>query len=270
MSQIILTAEAAARSYRKEIKSLRIMRVVTLVVYLLVLWFLKDRLNPITALLSVVIFLLALQFLRMLQTQQFSALQRILNQECDATKYTEIMERLAQEPDKDINAIKLCLARGQYCCGRFEEALETLQSFYVERPSAGTALLYRSTAFGCHAELEDLEKARAEREEVIMLMHTVPPKQRGSIQQQLLVMDAILALKEERYDDFFPLQKQALEEAVAPLQKVIALYYLAQGELVQGNDADVREHLEQVADWGCTTFMAAEAANLLEELTSEE
>ena len=54
------------------------------------------------------------------------------------------------------------------------------------------------------------------------------------------------------------------------LQKVTALYYLAQGELVQSEDAAAREHLAQVVELGCTTFMAAEAANLLEELALPE
>ena len=96
------------------------------------------------------------------------------------------------------------------------------------------------------------------------------PKQRGSVQQYLWMMDAILAWKEERYEDFLLLQKQVAERAVTPLQKVTANYYLAQGELVQSEDAAAREHLQQVLEEGCTTFMAAEAANILEEFALPE
>lgn len=269
MSRII-TAEEMARNYQKELKNIRMMRWLTLVVFLVLLWLLRDKMNPIMAVGAVLVFFLGLQFLRSMQVQQFATLQRVLNYECDATKYTAIMEQLAVNPGKEATAIKLCLARGQYCSGRFEEALETLNSFYMERPSVGTAVLYYSTAFGCHAELGDMERAQEVRQTMEALLNAINPKQRGTVQQQMLLMDAVLALKEDRYEEFFPLQKRVAEEALAPLQKVLALYYLAQGELVQGEDTVAREHLLEVMEQGCTTFMAAEAANLLEEFSLSE
>jgi len=266
----IMTAEEMVRNYQKELKNIRMMRWLTLAVFLILLWLLRDKMNPIMAVGVVLVFFLALQFLRTLQSQQFATFQRVLNYDCDATKYTAIMEQLAASPGKEAVAIKLCLARGQYCSGRFEEALETLNSFYMERPSVGVAVLYHSTAFGCHVELEDMEKAQAVKKEMETMLNSINPKQRGPVQQQVLQMDAVLALKEECYEEFFPLQKRVVEEAIVPLQKVIALYYLAQGELVQSEDEVAREHLEQVLELGCTTFMAAEAANLLKEFAFSE
>ena len=264
------TAEEMVRNYEKELKSIRMMRVLTLVVFLLLLWLLREKMNMPMAVGVVLVLILGLLFLRTSQTQQLVVLQQVLNRECDATKYTAIMEALAPDAGKDTAAIKLCLARGQYYSGRFEEALATLNSFYVEKPSVGTAALYHSTMFSCHLELEHLESARETRQNVEKLLYSIPPKQRGSVGYSLAMRDAMLALKEERYEEFFPLQQRVLEEAAIPLQRVTALYYLAQGELVQGEDAAAREHLAEVMEQGCTTFMAAEAANLLEEFALPE
>ena len=264
------TAEEMIRNYKKELKNIRMMRGLTLIVFLLLLWLLREKMNVMMAAVLVVVFLLGLQFLRTSQTQQFAILQRVLNYDCDATKYVAIMEELAVDAGKETATIKLCLARGQYCCGRFEEALESLNSFYLERPSVGTAVLYHSTAFGCHIELGDMENAETVYQEMVRLLHSVHPKQRGLIQQQVLLAEAVLALKKDCYEEFFSLQKRVMEEAIAPLQKVIAHYYLAQGELVQGEDTAAREHLLEVMEQGGTTFMAAEAANLMEEFALPE
>ena len=266
----INTAEEMVRSYHKEMKSIRMMRVLTMVVFLVLLWVLRAKVNITLAVVFVLVLFLGLQFLQTLQTKQFAMVQRVLNVECDATKYVSIMELLVKDAGKEEAVMKLFLAQGQYYSGRFEEALETLNSFYMARPSAEAAALYHSIAFNCHIELETLEKARSARQEMEAILYTTGTRRRGSISHYLPVMDALLALKEERYDAFFSQQVRMAEETVMPLQKVAALYYLAQGELVQGEDAAAREHLEQVLELGCTTFMAAEAANLLEEFALPE
>lgn len=270
MKQTLLTAEEMVRRYRKELKTVRIMRWGTLVVYVLFLWFMRNNVNMTLAIGSVVVFLLLMRMLQSMQTQQFALLQQVLNQECDSMKYTEIMELLEQDGGKNTAAIKLCRARGLYYSGRFEAAREGLKDLYIEKPSLGTAMLYHSIACDCALALNDLETARKEQQEACQLLNHTSPKQRGAGQQYMSSMDAAVALEEERYEEFFPLQKQVLSRAVSPLQKVTAMYRLALGELVQGEDAAAREHLEQVVEQGGTTFMAAEAESLLQEYALPE
>ena len=97
----INTAEEMVRNYRKELKNIRMMRGLTLVVFLLLLWLLREKMNVMMAAGIVVIFLLGLQFLRTSQTQQFVTFQRVMNHECDATKYVAIMEELAVDAGKE-------------------------------------------------------------------------------------------------------------------------------------------------------------------------
>ena len=213
----MMTAEEAVRKYDQEQKNIRMMRWLTLAVFLGVLWLLRDKMNISMAAIIVAVLFVGMQFLRSMQAQQFGVLQRVLHYDCDATKYAAIMAQLAERPGKESATFKLCLARGLYYSGRFEEALEALETFYMEKPSAGTAALFHSTAFFCHAELDDLEKAYGVRQDMERLLNSIHPKQRGSVQQYLWMMDAILAWKEDRYEDFLLLQKQVAERAVTPL-----------------------------------------------------
>lgn len=268
--EVMLTAEEQVLHYRKEVKTVRIVRWVMLAAYVLMLILLAANINFPRAVIAVILFILVMRVLQGAETQQFVELQQVLNRNCDAVKYTEIMERLLEAPGKEQNAIRMSYAKGLYYSGRFVEAQEALNSFYLQRPSVGTAVLYRGIAFGCCMEQDDVDGAHREREEVAKLLVNVKPSERGPARIQLQIMDAELALAEERYDEFFAQQPQVLQVAQIPLQRVSAAYRLALGKLVMGEDAEARELLKQVVENGGTCFMAAEAANLLEEYALPE
>lgn len=268
--ELILTAEELVLRYQKEVKTVRIVRWVMLTAYILLLLLTAANITLPRAVIAVILFILVMKVLQGAETQQFVELQQVLNQKCDAVKYTEIMERLLEATGKEQSAIRMSYAKGLYYAGRFAEAQEALNSFYLQRPSVGAAVLYRSIAFGCCMEQEDVDGARREREEVAQLLGRVKPAERGPAHAQLQIMDAELALAEERYEEFFPQQTQVLQAAQVPLQRVSADYRLALGKLVMGEDAEARQLLEQVVENGGTCFMAAEAANLLEEFALPE
>ncbi len=268
--EVILTAEEQVLRYRKEVKTVRIVRWVMLAAYVLMLVLTAANINFPRAVIAVILFILVMKVLQGAETQQFVELQQVLNQNCDAVKYTEIMERLLAAPGKEQNAIRMSYAKGLYYAGRFAEAQEALNSFYLQRPSVGTAVLYRSIAFSCCMEQEDMDGARREREEVAQLLGRVKPAERGPVHTQMQIMNAELALAEERYDEFFPQQTQVLQAAQIPLQRVSAAYRLALGKLMMGEDAEALQLLQQVVDNGGTCYMAAEAANLLEEFSLPE
>lgn len=270
MKQTILSAEEMVLRYHKECKSVQRLRWVTLAMYLVLLFLTASSMTLTRTVIYVVIFLSAMWMLRSMEKQQFVILQQVLSQQCDALKYTEIMKRMLEKPDKGETSIRLCYAKGLYFSGRFEEAQQMLQTFYLQRPSVATALMYRNIMFSCCLELEDAEGARREREEVAQLLGRVKPKEQVLVRRQLEIMDASLALLEERYDDFFPLQGNVLRAAELPLQRVSAAYRLALGKLVVGEDAEARELLQQVTEEGGTLFMTAEAMNLLEEYALPE
>lgn len=265
MDQTREIAERIVHRYQKELKNIRRMRWMTLIVYLLLLWMMSSKMGINMAAISVILLLVALKMLSSMYKQQFALLQQVLNKKCDAVVYTEIMNLLAENPGKEANTIQICIAKGLYYSGRFQEAREALNSFYEERPTVGTAMLYHSQAFDCALALDDLDTARNELQEARQLLRGVPPKKAGGLQKQVMVMEAALALQEKRYEDFFPLQAQVLAEAITPLQKVTALYRQAVGELESGEDAAAEEHLKQVAEEGGTLFMADEAKEFFKD-----
>ena len=268
--EVMLTAEEMIRRYQKECRSLRRLRWVTLAAYVVFLFLTASNMNLSRAAVSVIVFVMAMRMLQSMETQQFTMLQQVLNQSCDAVKYTTVMEKLLEKPGKEEASFRLCYAKGLYYSGRFAEAREALQSFYMERPSVGTALLYHMVACGCFLELEDADGVRKERDEAAALLRAAKPKQQAMVQQQIRTMDGMLALVEERYDDFFRLQSEVLQQAESPLQRMAAAYRLALAKIVIGEDAEARQLLEQVVENGGTCFMAAEAANLLEEFALPE
>ena len=254
------------QAYRKEMNTVRMMRWFTFAVYIVLLVLLARKINIGFVLGSLVIFFLALRFLQTLGAQQFMLLQEVLNVDCDAVKYTKIMELMQQEKSKEnAQLIRLCHVNGLYYSGRFEEAAEKLEEFGEEKPSSGMAMLYRTIAFNCRMGVHDLEGANTERQAMQNLLGLMKNKERTMAAQQLMVMDAALALEEEDYDEFVPLQNRLLKEAAVPLQEVTGNYQLALGELARGEDADALEHLEIVVNRGGTTFMAAEAKKLMKE-----
>lgn len=254
------------QAYRKEMNTVRMMRWLTLIVYVVLLFLVAKKINIGFVLGSLVIFFLALRFLQTLGAQQFMTLQSVLNVDCDAVKYTKIMELMQQEKSKEnAQLIRLCYVNGLYHSGRFEEAAEKLEEFGEEKPSSSMAMLYRTIAFNCRMGLHDWEGANNERQALQSLLGVMKNKERTMAAQQLMVMDAALALEEENYDEFVPLQNRLLKEAAVPLQQVTGNYQLALGELARGEDADAREHLTMVVDQGGTTFMAAEAKRLMKE-----
>jgi len=258
-----LTAEEMVRRYQKEVKSVKMMRWMTLAVYLILLVCLAKKLNVTSAIVSVVIFAGAMWFLQAMGANQFVILQQVLHQHCDAVKYAKIMELLSKEKNKDEQIIRLCWAKGLYFAGEFEEAEKVLETVYAEKPALGTALLYRNIVFNCAMEGKRMDEAREAREETAKLLASAGKKQVGMVRQQLIQMDAALAFEEERYEEFFSLQERVLSVAVAPMQKVVAQYRMALAELIQGDTESARERLEQVAAEGGTIFVAAEAENLL-------
>ncbi|MBE6995794.1 MAG: hypothetical protein E7429_03550 [Ruminococcaceae bacterium] len=265
-----LTAEEMVRRYQKELKNVRIMRWLTLAVYLLLLWRFAPKLDLTLAVISVLLFVGAMWFLQAMGAHQFVLLQEVLHRNCDAVKYAKIMELLSVEKHKDAQVIRLCWAKGLFFAGDFEEAEKVLGSVYVEKPGVNTALLYRNIAFNCALEGKRLEDARKEREETGKLLSTAGKKEVGMVRQQLIQMDAALALEEERYEDFFPLQEKVLRAAVAPMQRVVAQYRMALAELIQGETDSARERLEEVAEDGGTIYVAAEAENLLSDFGNFE
>ena len=223
MNYTKFSAEELVRRYKKELKTVQILRWVTLGCFLAFLVLTANVMNVTLAIAAVVVFVMAMRLLQSMTNQQFVLLQQVLNQDCDALKYTEIMETLEKEVSKkEIMTMRMCRARGLYYSGKFAEAREALDGFYSEKPSLGTALLFRSLSFSCHLAQGNLEGAWKERQETEQILNRTPPKQRSSIQRELLIMDAALALEEERYEEFFPLQKQVLQEAPLPLHRVMA------------------------------------------------
>lgn len=260
------TAAEMVQDYRKEMKTVSRMRWLTLIVYVVLLILVAKKINIGFVLGSLVIFLLGLRFLQTLGAQQFMTLQSVLNVDCDAVKYAEIMELMQQEKSKEnVQLIRLCYVNGLYHAGRFEEASEKLAEFGEEKPSSGMAMLYRSIAFNCRMGLGDLEGANAERQALQNLLGVMKNKERTMAAHQLMEMDAALALEEGDYDEFVPLQNRLLKEAAVPLQEVTGNYRLALGELARKEDGDAYDHLKQVKEQGGTTFMAAEARKLLKE-----
>ena len=264
----ILTAEEMVCRYKKELKQTRIMRWLTLAVFLFLLWRLAPKMNFTMAVIAVLIFMGAIWYLQAMSANQFVVLQQVLHRNCDAIKYTRIMELLAEEPGKDEKSIRLCLAKGLYFSGRFQEAEEVLQSVYVERPTVQTALLYRNTSFNCNLALKKLDAAWEDRRETEKLLVAAKKKQRELVTQQLAIMDAALALEEERYEEFFALQEKVLTVIAGTLQRVVAQYRMALGELIQGETESAKERLETVAEDGGSLFVAVEARELLESFDS--
>ena len=266
MSKTKQTAEEMVAAYQKEMKMLRMMRWLTFIVYVVLLFLLAKKINIGFVLGSLVIFFLALRFLQTLGAQQFVTLQEVLNVDCDAVKYAKIMELMQQAGGKEnAQLIKLCRINGMYYAGRFQEATEALEEFGEDKPSAGMAMLYRTIAFNCRLKESGPVAATEERQALQKLLGLMKNKERIMAAQQLEVMDAALALEEENYDEFVPLQNKLLKEAAVPLQRVTGNYQLALGELARGEDADARDHLKIVVEQGGTTFMAAEAKQLMKE-----
>ena len=265
---IMLTAEERVRRYKKELKQVQMLRWLTLAVFLFLLWRLAPKMDFSMAAISVVIFIMAMCFLKSMGTNQFALLQQVLHRHCDAIKYTEVMELLAQDPGKEEKSIRLCLAKGLYFSGRFEEAEQVLDSLYVEKPSVETAMVYRNTSFHCKLALKKLDEAWEERRETEKLLAAAKKKQRTLVTQQLEIMDAALALEEERYDDFFPLQEKVLSIPAGSLQRVAAQYRMALAELIQGETDSARDRLEEVVRKGGSIFLVADALELLDSFDS--
>ena len=265
---MLLTAEEMVCRYKKELKQVRILRWLTLAVFLFLLWRLAPKMNFTMAVIAVLVFVAAIWYLQAMSANQFVILQQVLHRNCDAIKYTEIMELLAKDPGKDEKSIRLCLAKGLYFAGRFEEAEEVLQSIYVEKPTVETAMLYRNTSFNCNLALKKLDAAREDRQETEKLLAAAKKKQYMLVSQQLAIMDAALALEEERYEEFFPLQEKVLAMTAGAVQRMVAQYRMALAELIQGETDSAKERLEEVAEKGGTLFIAAEARDLLEGFDS--
>lgn len=258
------SAEDILLRYKKDLNSVRLMKGMTLAVFVYLLWQFKDHINVPIGVAAVAVFFVALQYLRGMESQYFLNLEKLLNEECDAEKYTKVMEVLILKPGKDIQLLRLSLAKGLYYAGRLQDAEEQLDMFYASKPSYGISLMYHKIVFDCRVAGGDLESARKEREAMANLMAGRKPAQRAAAERQLLAMDAVLALEEERLEEFFPLQRQLLDEAKTPLQEIVAMYQLGRGELARGDAETAREHLELVAEDGGTLFMAAESRKLLQ------
>lgn len=242
------------------------MRYGTLVVFLFLLLRLWSKLNLFLCIALVAAFYLALRFLRAMKVQQFSLLQTVLREDCDAVKYTEIMERILSRSKQDTNFLNLCRIQGLCASGRFREASDALANVYIQRADLSLHLLYLQSSFDCCLALGDPEAARQSRQETARLMETSKPAQCPSVEKVLHAMDAGLALAERRWEDFYAQEEQVQSEAANQLQLVTSAFRMGKADLDTGNHDGAREHLEDVAAEGGTLWLVSEARWLLEEL----
>lgn len=260
------TAEALANGYLKECRTITLMRYGTFVVFLFLLLRLWSKLNLFLCIALVAVFYLALRFLRTMKAQQFSLLQAVLREDCDAVKYTEVMERILSRSKQDTNYLNLCRIQGLCASGRFQEASDALENVYIQRADFSIRLLYQQLSFDCRLALGDCDAARRSRQETAQLMEQGKPAQRPAVEKLLHVMDAALALAEHRWEDFYAQEERVQAEAANQLQLVASAFRTGKADLATGNNDGAREHLEDVAAEGGTLWAASEARRLLEEL----
>lgn len=258
------TAHEMAEEYLKEIKSTSMLRYLTLFVFFFLLFCFWRKLNFFSCVLLVAVFCLALRFLKAMKVQQFAVLQQVLREDCDAVKYTAIMQEILDNSKQDAAYIHLCYIQGLQSSGRFQEAAAELDKVYIKSADAGIHLLYQNLQFDSHLARKDTEGARTARQDTQQLMSRVKADQRGVIEQNLRVMDSGLALAEERYEDFYDLEARVQEEAVTQLQLVASAFRTGKADLATGDPAGAREHLEDVVAEGGTLYMVTEAEKLLE------
>lgn len=260
------TAEALANSYLKECRAITLMRYGTFAVFLFLLLRLWSKLNLFPCIALVAVFYLALRFLRTMKAQQFSLLQTVLREDCDAVKYTKVMELILSRSKQDTNYLNLCRIQGLCASGRFQEASDALDEVYIQRADLSIRLLYLQSSFDCRLALRDPEAARHSRQETARLMETCKPAQHPAVEKLLHVMDAGLALAERRWEDFYAQEERVQAEAANQLQLVASAFRTGKADLATGNQDGAREHLEDVAAEGGTLWAASEARRLLEEL----
>lgn len=265
MNRKEMTAQQLVQYYLNKQKTFRIIQWVVVAIYLLAVIRLWGQIDFLNLMVFALVLISILSSLRKMGAKYFSPLQQVLTEDCDPAKYVEIMNTLAETPKQDLYTARLCQAKGLYYDGNAEEALVILNQFNLQKPSAALAVLLQSTFFYCYIQQEDLDAARQARESAGLLLRSMRGKQYTALEEQLQAMDAVLALQEDRYEEFFTLQQQVLEEATTPLLKVTALYYLAQGELIQHKDEEARLHLEQIIQEGGSIFMVEEARSMLKE-----
>lgn len=260
------TAEALANGYLKECRTITLMRYGTFVVFLFLLLRLWSKLNLFLCVALVAVLYLALRFLRTMKVQQFSLLQAVLWEDCDAVKYTDVMEHVLSRSKQDTNYLNLCRIQGLCASGRFQEASDALDEVYIQRADLSIRLLYLRSSFDCRLALGDLEAVRHSRQETAQLMEQGKPAQRPVVEKALHVMDTGLALAEHRWEDFYAQEERVQAEAANQLQLVASAFRMGKADLATGNRDGAREHLEDVASEGGTLWAASEARRLLGEL----
>ena len=260
------TAEALANGYLKECRTITLMRYGTFLVFLFLLLRLWSKLNLFLCVALVAVLYLALRFLRTMKVQQFSLLQAVLWEDCDAVKYTEVMEHVLSRSKQDTNYLNLCRIQGLCASGRFQEASDALDEVYIQRADLSIRLLYLRSSFDCRLALGDLEAARHSRQETAQLMEQSKPAQRPVVEKALHVMDAGLALAEHRWEDFYAQEERVQAEAANQLQLVASAFRMGKADLSSGDLDGAREHLEDVAAEGGTLWAASEARRLLGKL----
>lgn len=264
------TAREIADRYLKEVKQIRMMRALTLVVFVFLLFQLRDRINALLAIAFVIVFFLSLRYLRGLTVQQFAYLIHLLNKHCDAEKFTEVMAMLKGTSKQDAAMITLCHAQGLYYTGRYEEAAAELDNVYFKNGGLNTRLLYQTLYFCCQLKNGNLEHANQVRQETEALIQSLKPAQVPIAERTLHIIDAELALAEGRYDDFYPLESVAQSEAINQLQKVSSAFRMGMADLATGKTKSARKHFSKVVSNGNTLSMVTEARRLMDELQPSE
>lgn len=260
------TAEELANGYLKECRTITLMRYGTLAIFLFLLLCLWNKLNVVLCVVLVAVFYLALRFLRTMKGQQFSLLQQVLREDCDAVKYTAVMEHVLARSKEDTHYLNLCRIQGLCASGRFQEASDALAQVYIQRADLGIRLLYLQVSFDCRLALGDPEAARQLRQEAAQLKAQSKPQQHPAVEKALRVMDAALALSESLWEDFYAQEEQVQAEAANQFQLVASAFRMGKADLSTGDREGAREHLEDVAAEGGTLWMASEARRLLENL----
>ena len=264
------TAEELANGYLKECKNITMMRYLTFIVFLFLLIRFWTKVNFLICVAFVIVFYMALQFLQNMKVQQFSILQQVLREDCDAAKYAEIMKQVLEKSKQDGPFVHLCYIQGLYTSGRFQEASEELEKVYIKRADIGIHLLYQHLAFDCRVKQGDNHAAHQARQDTYQLMGNVKPKQRPMIENTLHVMDSCLALAEARYEDFYALEERVQAEAANQLQLVSSAFRMGKADLATGNLDGAKEHFEDVIAEGNTLYMANGARQLLADMVPAE